>query len=69
MADRWLSVSEAAPLFGGGVMRVYRRIWSGELEATNVAIEGDKPQYRVRESAIAKYFESRIIRAPKRGLA
>ena len=65
MADRWLTVAEAAERFGGGVMRVYRRIWAGDLEASNAAIAGAKPSYRIRESSIDRYFESRRIRIPE----
>lgn len=70
MTDRWLSVAEVAPMFGGGVMRVYRRIWAGDLEASNEAIEGQKnPRYKIRESSVQRYFESRAIAVPKRGLS
>lgn len=68
MANRWLSVSEAAEIFGGGVMRVYRRIWRGDLEASNEALDGEKPRYRISEAAIQRYFESRRMAVPSRGL-
>ena len=76
MGDRWLSVKEAAKHFGsetgggksGGVMRVYRRIWAGELVVANVAIEGNKPHYKVSLRSIEKYFTDRQMTAPSRGL-
>ncbi|WP_203911262.1 hypothetical protein [Rhizocola hellebori] len=68
-ADRWLSVVDAAEYFGGGVMRVYRRIWAGQLVVSNVAMEGSKPNYRVSLKSIDKYFSDRQLTAPSRGLA
>lgn len=67
MADRWLTIKQAAEVFGGSPMCVYRRIWSGELEASDVSLKATKqPRYRVRESAITKYFESRRLTVPAR---
>jgi hypothetical protein len=63
--DDWLTVKEAAERhFQGKVMRLYRRIWSGDITASNVAIEGDKPTYRVSESAIQAYFSGRQMAVP-----
>lgn len=63
--DDWLTIKEAADRhFQGKVMRLYRRIWSGDIPASNVAINGDKPAYRVAESAIQAYFSGRQMAAP-----
>lgn len=63
--DDWLTIKEAADRhFQGKVMRLYRRIWSGDIAASNVAINGDKPTYRVSESAIQRYFASRELAVP-----
>lgn len=65
MTDRWLTIKQAAEYFGGSPMRVYRRIWSGDLEASDVSINATKqPRYAVRESSITKYFESRRLAVP-----
>lgn len=59
--DDWMTIKQAADRhFGGMVMQVYRRIWSGDISASNVAIKGrKKPSLRVSESAIQAYFSSR----------
>lgn len=61
MSDRWMTIKQAADLhFQGKVMRLYRRIWSGDIPASNVAIKGTKkPSLRVSESAIEAYFARR----------
>lgn len=65
MAERWLTIKQAAEYFGGSPMRVYRRIWAGQLEASDVSIAATKqPRYAIRESSIAKYFETRQIAIP-----
>lgn len=58
MSQRWLTVKQAADEhFGGMVMQVYRRIWSGDIPAANVAIKGrKKPSLRVAEAEIQAYF-------------
>jgi len=73
MAETWLTVKQAAPAFGGGIMRVYRRIWSGELPAVDIsprnpkpnAKRKPKPDYRIAESALDEYFRSRTIVHPE----
>jgi hypothetical protein len=69
MAERWLSITEAAARFGGSKMRVYRRIWSGDLRAANEALKGEKPRYKIAESWIDEYFTKREIEIPTRRLA
>lgn len=70
MAERWLTVQQAADeYFLGKVMRVYRRVYSGEIPASNEAIHGRRPRYRIAESAIQRYFRDRTLRVPSRGLA
>lgn len=71
--EKWLTVQQAAPAFGGGIMRVYRRIWSGELPAVDLSPREPKPKdkrhkpdYRIAESAIEQYFTSRLITMPSR---
>lgn len=65
MAENWLTVVEAAQRFKLGKMAVYRRIWNGTLPATNIGDpDADKPEYRIAESDIDSYFESRRIKKP-----
>lgn len=69
--DRWLSVVDAATEHFGGpncVMRVYRRIYAGELVVSNVGRPGNKPNYKVSERSIFAYFADRRMSAPSRGL-
>lgn len=68
--DQMLTVAQAAPFFGGGIMRVYRRIHSGELKAVNIAPAGArKPMFMVAESAIRDYFAKRQMSIPQRRLS
>lgn len=63
--DRRLTVKEAAAHFGGGVMRVYRRIYAGDLKAIDIRLPGsDKPLYRIAESEIDRYFAARNMKPP-----
>lgn len=70
--NKWLTVKEVAERFGSGthIMTVYRRIWAGELAASDVRPKGSrKPEYRVAESALQQYFADRAIKMPARRVA
>lgn len=67
--ERWLSVSQAAAAYDTGVMWFYRRIWRGELQVSNEALDGEKPRYKIAESSIQNYFASRRMAVPSRGLS
>lgn len=65
MAEQMLTVKEAAKRLGAGVLVVYRRIWSGEIEAIDISRPGAKRMaYRVPESAIDRYIKARYIKIP-----
>lgn len=71
MAEKWFTVEAVAALGGfKSVMSVYRRIWSGELEALDIRPRGGKKaQYRITESAWAQYARDHGIRTPERRAA
>lgn len=65
MAEKLLTVKAAAERLGAGVLVVYRRIWSGEIEAVDISQPGAKRMaYRVTESAIDRYIASHRINVP-----
>lgn len=66
--EDWLTIKEAADrYFHGKVMRLYRRIWAGEIVASNIAITGTvRPKLRVSDSAMQAYFSGHQMVAPSR---
>lgn len=61
MTERWMTVREAAEQLGVSGMWVRRRITAGLIEASDVAIAGKRPRYRISESALQHYFESQRL--------
>ena len=62
--NAFYTVSEVAKLFRVNVTKVGRWIDSGELKAVNVGNGKKQPRYRISESALQKFAESRET-APK----
>lgn len=64
-AEQMLTVKAAAARLGAGVLVVYRRIWSGEIEAVDISQPGAKRMaYRVPESALDRYISAHRINIP-----
>jgi excisionase family DNA binding protein len=61
-AEHMHTVQEAAVLLSTHPMTVYRRIWSNELAAVDIAPQGSKrARLRVPDSALAAYEASKPV--------
>lgn len=70
MPEHRLTVKQVAEQLGTGVLTVYRRIWAGEIEAIDMRMStGERPTYRVNQSALDAYLQQRQIIKPLRRVA
>jgi hypothetical protein len=66
MAQDWIKISQAARQLDVSHMWIRRRIWNGDIAATDERLPGSKrPQYRVSQNSINEYFASRKIVIPE----
>ena len=58
MPERFFTPPQAAKLIGVGPEKVLAWIHSGELTATNVAVDadGERPRWRISEDDLAKFL-------------
>lgn len=64
--ERDYNLKHAAELLDMSRVTVWRRVVSGEIEATDVRPKGsDKPIYRISESAIVAYRRKRKVVLPE----
>ena len=58
------SPAEVAKSYGASVDKVVGWIRSGRLTAINIGNGGVKPRWRIRESDLAEFEQSRLSQAP-----
>lgn len=56
MTEKWMTVRQAADMLQVSIMWIHRRIAAGLIEASNEALAGRRPRYRIAESALDRYF-------------
>ena len=62
---RLFTIREAAARMSMGVQTVYRLVWAGELQRTNVARPGAKrPSWRISDTAIETFTAKRTKGKP-----
>lgn len=64
--EEWMTIGQVAKKLDVNHMWVRRRIWNGEIAATDERLPGSKrPQYRVSAKAVDDYFNRRRISIPE----